>query len=323
MSILGQASVVAHSSYLMAFICLLATGWGNFAHKDQTDNPSLQELIEQRMREMQPEPSQIPGMPMVFYLFVFSLAGTSVLPSVLSNMQDRRQFGRVLYTSYFIAVTVYFIVGLCSYVLFGPHTAQLFTANVGTDIWSGADLQGSTFLKQIASAMVMCKLLLCIPVLAYPIFSDVKKMLAQQSSTRGLVSCRWQIFRYLWRAPFLACMGAVAALFGNHVALAVSVVGALFGTPLICFLPVAVYVGLSRRLGKPIGFWKYSELVVIVLLGSVVGCMALIDCWIQLNQGASKEVFQSLLKDSETTIMVYWHEFQTMWCVAVSSMLGL
>lgn len=125
--------------------------------------------------------------------------------------------------------------------------------------------------------MVICKLELCIPVLAYPIFSDIKKELVRRPNTNRIVTCRWQILRYAWRSPFLVFMGLCAAIFGDQVALAVSMVGALFGTPLICFMPAAVYVGICRKAEKPIGHLQYVELVAIVLIGTFMGCCALVD----------------------------------------------
>jgi len=291
---LGRLSLLAHSSYFVAFACLVVTGWGNFAVKDR---PSLAELFKQRAEEMQLDQSQISGIPTTFYLFVFSMAGTSVLPSVLSNMQKREQFSRVLCASYSIAVSVYFFVGLGGFVLFGGNTAQLFTANLGTNMWTGADLEGFKFLKPLASAMVICKLELCIPVLAYPVFADVKNMLEQQPATCSLVSGKRALLRHVWRAYLLAAMGLVAAMFGDKVAVLVSMVGALFGTPLICFMPVFVYVGISRRIGKRLHIMKCMELIAIVTLGCVLGCFAIADCWRQLNlEGTARLAGRHTLK---------------------------
>mmetsp|Transcript_33114 Transcript_33114/g.65260 ORF Transcript_33114/g.65260 Transcript_33114/m.65260 type:complete len:168 (-) Transcript_33114:53-556(-) len=164
-------------------------------------------------------------------------------------------------------------------------------------MWTGADLEGFKFLKPLASAMVICKLELCIPVLAYPVFADVKNMLEQQPATCSLVSGKRALLRHVWRAYLLAAMGLVAAMFGDKVAVLVSMVGALFGTPLICFMPVFVYVGISRRIGKRLHIMKCMELIAIVTLGCVLGCFAIADCWRQLNlEGTARLAGRHTLK---------------------------
>lgn len=279
MKVLGQLALAAHASFLVAFVCLLLTGYGNLLH---AGGSGFAGLLQQRAEELKPTWSQLSNMPAVFYTFVFSMAGTSVLPSILANMEERHRFEKVLFSSYFIAVSVYMLVGISGFLLFGTNTAQLFTSNLGTDIWTGSNLPGWEFLRPMASITIICKLLLCIPVLAYPLFSDVKKTLSRRPSTHGLVSCKWHIARYLWRAPILAAMGLCAALFGDQVAVAVSVIGALFGTPLVFYMPVLVYVGLARRCKKDIGFWKWSELVAMVLIGTCLGWFAIQESCQQL-----------------------------------------
>merc|ERR1712083_561488 len=111
-------------------------------------------------------------------------------------------------------------------------TAQVFTSNLGTNLDTGLDMPELLWVRPIASLMIIFKLELCIPVLAYPIFSDVKKSMLRNPLLSGLVTCRCRLLRFGWRMPFLALMGGCAALFGDQVALAVSLVGAVFGTPL-------------------------------------------------------------------------------------------
>lgn len=286
MKMLGSASLVAHGSYVAVFISLILTGWLNLTAEGAENVP---QLWEERLKPMAPTGAQLADLPMAFSIFVFCLAGHSVLPTVYSSMADKKAFKQVVVTSYSAAVVVYMLVGLSGYLVFGEHTAQVITSNIATDMSTGRDLPGWTQLRKASTFMVIIKLQLCIPIFLQPVFTSLEELVRLKERTRALrdrwprllvpsYTCFFRFVRYFCRLAFLTVLGMSSICFKDQVALAVSLAGATFGTALVFVLPPVVYIGLSRQAGHCFSLFQKLEFAASLLIGFSSGLLATGNC---------------------------------------------
>lgn len=290
MKFLSYASLLAHVSYAIVFLGLIFTGWENLTADGAED---ISDIWNDRLEAMALTSEQLPALPTAFSVFVFCLAGHSVMPTVYSAMADKTRFKQVIMTSYAAAITVYLLVGLSGYFIFGDHTAQVITVNLATDMKTGQDLHHYAWMRTGATLGVIIKLLLCIPLFLNPVTATLEEMMQFKERTRMLLDRSPQemkqqyrgfsrLLTALWRFAFVAVLGGLGILFQDKVALAVSLVGATFGTALVFVLPITVYVGLARRAGQSFTFCEGMELTVSLLIGVSSGLFAASRCMAQL-----------------------------------------
>jgi len=290
MKFLSYASLLAHVSYAIVFLGLIFTGWENLTADGAED---ISDIWNDRLEAMALTSEQLPALPTAFSVFVFCLAGHSVMPTVYSAMADKTRFKQVIMTSYAAAITVYLLVGLSGYFIFGDHTAQVITVNLATDMKTGQDLHHYAWMRTGATLGVIIKLLLCIPLFLNPVTATLEEMMQFKERTRMLLDRSPQemkqqyrgfsrLLTALWRFAFVAVLGGLGILFQDKVALAVSLVGATFGTALVFVLPITVYVGLARRAGQSFTFCEGMDLTVSLLIGVSSGLFAASRCMAQL-----------------------------------------
>lgn len=69
-------------------------------------------------------PSNLYHVPLSFGLMMAGFAGHAVMPNLLRDMQDPKQYDRMVDITYILTVTVYVVMAIAGYLMFGSETMQ-------------------------------------------------------------------------------------------------------------------------------------------------------------------------------------------------------
>lgn len=67
-------------------------------------------------------------MPLAFGLVMAGFSGHAVMPSILRDMQDPKQYDRMVDIAYAVTAAAYVLMAIMGYLMFGQETMQEVSA---------------------------------------------------------------------------------------------------------------------------------------------------------------------------------------------------
>ncbi|KAI8138353.1 transmembrane amino acid transporter protein-domain-containing protein [Fennellomyces sp. T-0311] len=111
---------------ILACVCLLLTViFDGFSKKTQPGS-----LLDPMDTEM--VPSEIYNLPLAFGLVMAGFSGHAVFPSIYRDMEDPKQYERMVDIAYVVTAFAYITMAVTGYLMFGQETMQEITQNLAS-----------------------------------------------------------------------------------------------------------------------------------------------------------------------------------------------
>lgn len=77
-------------------------------------------------------PSDVWNVPLAFGLVMAGFSGHAVFPSIYRDMQDPKQYERMVDIAYIVTAAAYVLMAIMGYLMFGQETMQEITQNLAS-----------------------------------------------------------------------------------------------------------------------------------------------------------------------------------------------
>ncbi|KAI8839618.1 transmembrane amino acid transporter protein-domain-containing protein [Chytridium lagenaria] len=189
---------------------------------------SLWEVEETRM-----VPRHLGSISLAFGIVMAGFAGHAVLPNIYLDMKDKTRFPHVLAVSFSIALSLYTLVAVCGYAMFGEMTLEEVTMNLAVP---GNSV--NPFLNVVTTGLIAF-----IPIPKYALtIAPVALALDQYTGSRLLLTPPRGVQLVL--RTVLGGTTAVLPLLVPHFDVVLSLLGCVFSVSVSVVLPAACYLRL-------------------------------------------------------------------------------
>lgn len=192
-------------------------------------------------------------------IIVFCFAGHPCFPGVRASMKAPSKWRKCIYVSFVVAFVYYCSFGYLGYVVFGAHTEQTMTDNLGK-------IEGSHFLRIMAAFCFLVKVQLTIPLLMNAI------VVALWSPGSG--EAQWPVGRVVLVVCVAALTTEVALKLANKVAVVASLAGSLLVMITSVLFPAVIHIIMSCKFrDRPRGFRTWMQYVFVIVFGVVMAVL--------------------------------------------------
>ncbi|KAI8098773.1 transmembrane amino acid transporter protein-domain-containing protein [Halteromyces radiatus] len=260
---LAYTSVIGVFSSAFLVLIVVLDGWTKPNQPGSLWDPMQTEWI----------PSEPFNIPLSFGLLMAVYSGHAVFPSLYRDMAEPKKYDRMVDVTYLITFTVYLVMAVTGYLMFGLDTMQEITQNLartpGYNKWIN---QGAVYL------------IVLIPVAKYGLMLNPVNLsweLWLQSQNRVDAWCK----DHVWKRHLLSIIGRIAlSAFVIYIATVfpgfdriMSLLGALFSFGISVIFPLACYHQLyhgSMTYKDLIINWTFLIIsVILATLGTVWSCL--------------------------------------------------
>ncbi|KAI8369827.1 transmembrane amino acid transporter protein-domain-containing protein [Choanephora cucurbitarum] len=208
--------------------------------------------------------------PLSFGLIMSGFAGHAVFPSIYRDMDNPKQYNRMVNVTYVITIVIYFLMAVIGYLMFGPTTLQEITQNVA------AIQEYSQALNRFAIWLLVLTPIAKYGLMLQPLNLSWEIWLLNQPRIETFLKLHQQSDN--WRKAALLVIGRSAVTLGLvYIALifpgfdqVMSLLGALFSFTISVIFPLVCHLALFK------GQLSVSETVLNWLLLAAAACMAIL-----------------------------------------------
>ncbi|KAI9323413.1 transmembrane amino acid transporter protein-domain-containing protein [Dichotomocladium elegans] len=246
---------------IIACVCLLITVLVDGLSKKSQPGSLLEPMETEWL------PSDMTNLPLAFGLVMAGFSGHAVFPSIYRDMQDPKQYERMVDIAYVVTSAAYIAMAIMGYLMFGPETMQEITQNLASTAGY------SKIVTRIGVSLIILTPLAKYGLMLNPVNLTWELWLLNKPSVEA-----WCKF-HTWRKHFVTgtirvitslLIIIVATLFPGFDRV-VSLLGALFSFGISAIFPLLCY---RRLFAGSISLWESvlnNSILVISTIMAILG----------------------------------------------------
>ncbi|KAL7752923.1 hypothetical protein RI367_001372 [Sorochytrium milnesiophthora] len=194
-------------------------------------------------------PSDWSVLPLAFGLLMAGYAGHAVFPSLRNDMANPRQYSRLVNISYSITFSVYMVLAICGYLMFGRITRHEITQNL-SDLISltqnnGVADQLPSTLEVLQAQLIRLTLWLIVvnPITKYPLNMQpltINAELYLAQKLQQVSGFRFELLRIMTKSAVSAAVVVVAIIWPGFDKV-MALMGSFFSYIVSGIFPIACY----------------------------------------------------------------------------------
>jgi vesicular inhibitory amino acid transporter len=233
--------------------------------------------------------TDVNGLVKGFGVICVMFAGAPALPGVYENCEEKKDFRKAFGVGLTLAGAFYAIVGGVGFYLYGPHSAELFTLNVGRDL-DGTPLPGMGWLRPVVCVGISVKLLVTYPFVLGPVSAVFFRCVKEDSAACQTVS----------KTALGTLLTVIAIIFREKLTSLADLIGVFF-TMLTCVIvPLACFLAVQ---GKDASTLKIVVVIHILFAGVIMAVVGTIYSATDLMAGSTGEQSESELRGGVLSLL--------------------
>ncbi|CDS03033.1 hypothetical protein LRAMOSA00435 [Lichtheimia ramosa] len=251
---LSAASLLGIISCASLVIIVLYDGFSKIEQPGSLWNPMPTEML----------PSNWYHVPLSFGLMMAGFAGHAVFPNIYRDMQEPKHYDRMVDITYILTVTVYVVMAIAGYLMFGSETMQEITQNLA--ITAGY----SKILNSIALWLVVITPIAKFALMIHPLHVAVELWVGSRVWLQQWMDMDWKhtLFQGISRIVVTIIAVYIAIVFPGFDRV-MSLLGALFSFGISVIFPLVCY---QRLYGESVSCFRslcnYSMLVIAICMAA-------------------------------------------------------
>ncbi|KAF7725567.1 hypothetical protein EC973_009522 [Apophysomyces ossiformis] len=215
-------------------------------------------------------PSQLYNIPLSFGLIMAGYSGHAVFPSIYRDMEDPRTYSKMIDITYIITATIYIVMAVAGYAMFGLDTMQEITQNLA--LTPGYQKLVNNFAIWLIVLTPIAKYGLMLNPITVTCDLLLESLPRVEAWCKG-ISWRSSLLQGLVRILLSASVIFVAAVFPGFDRI-VSLLGALFSFGISAIFPLECYRQLFGSTLSRFESTMIWTLIVICSIMAVIGTVA-------------------------------------------------
>ncbi|KAL5495445.1 hypothetical protein ACEPAI_908 [Sanghuangporus weigelae] len=210
-----------------------------------------------------------------FGLFMAGFSGHAVLPSLTRDMQDPKDFDKMINLAFIAATIIYALIGGCGYLMFGnsvsDEVSKDLLATPGYNafinklaVWSLVVMPLTKFALSTRPIVITLEIMLGLE----PNSQHVSEVPGRTSTQAKQSKFTKRLLIFLERTAF-TCLAVAVSIFFPEFSSVMAIVGAFWAFLLCVIGPVSAKIVLERRCG-----WKDGALLLIAIVMALWGTIA-------------------------------------------------
>ncbi|KAL5534419.1 hypothetical protein ACEPAG_881 [Sanghuangporus baumii] len=213
-----------------------------------------------------------------FGLFMAGFSGHAVLPSLAKDMQNPKDFDKMINLAFIAATVIYALIGGCGYLMFGnsvsDEVSKDLLATTGYNafinklaVWSLVVMPLTKFALSTRPVVITLEIMLGLEPNPQPQM-HVSEVSGRTSTQAKQSKFAKRLLLFLERTAF-TCLAVAVSIFFPDFSSVMAIVGAFWAFLLCVIGPVSAKIVLERKCG-----WKDGALLFIAIVMALWGTIA-------------------------------------------------